>query len=315
MNAPTTTTEDPIPPERVAEAGVWIARLHDDERSPALEAGFRQWLQADPLNVRAFEPATEVWEDAASLRRIIPFTPTPPVKNNRPWHQTIARSVAATVLVGVFLSSYPRSDGVATGLGEQRMLTLDDGTRVYFNTATHVVVRYDKRARRVELKMGEALFEVAKRSDWPFIVTAGSEQVRALGTSFVVRRDDHELVVTLVEGKVTISPVSVSLVTENLGLGEAATLAPGQRLTLAMGKAAQFDTPSLDKAHFYWFGRLPRAKNRRLAVRADVLRLHLRKVFCKPTNFTNQHISHVARTLDIMIFAPVCNELGGHVLT
>ncbi len=66
-------------------------------------------------------------------------------------------------------------------------------------------MKYDERARRVQLDAGEALFEVSKRHDWPFIVTAGGHEIRALGTSFVVRRDNGRLAVTLVDGKVTVS--------------------------------------------------------------------------------------------------------------
>ena len=42
-----TATEKGIPHERIAEAGVWIARLHADERSPGIETGFRRWPQAN----------------------------------------------------------------------------------------------------------------------------------------------------------------------------------------------------------------------------------------------------------------------------
>ena len=83
MNSRTAKTKDPVPSEHLAEAGVWIARLHGDERGAALEAGFRQWLHANTLNARAFELATEVWEEAENLRRIVPFTPTAPAKPNR----------------------------------------------------------------------------------------------------------------------------------------------------------------------------------------------------------------------------------------
>jgi len=105
---------------------------------------------------------------------------------------------------------------------------------VYLNTATHIVVHYDRHSRRVELEAGEALFDVAKSSDRPFMVTAGDRQVTALGTSFVVRRDAQRLAVTLVEGKVTVN--------------QTFTLSPGQRLTLTPGGGARLDMPSLEIA-------------------------------------------------------------------
>jgi transmembrane sensor len=252
-----------IPPERLAEAGVWIARLHGEERDRDLENGFRQWLRANAMNAKAFELATEVWEDAANLRRVIPFGPSvsPKPRLRFPFaYFTFAAAALSMVVVLIVAALYLHSSSVSTAVGEQRLLSLDDGSRIYLNTATRVVVKYDKRVRKVELEAGEALFDVAKRPDWPFIVTAGDRQVRALGTSFVVRRYDERLAVTLVEGKVTVapsssgdspgSPVSLDPRTVNSRSPEpqSFTLKPGQRLIFAAGKAPQLDTPPLDKA-------------------------------------------------------------------
>ncbi len=37
-----------------AEAAAWIVRLHGPHRSADVEAGFREWLAADPENGRQF---------------------------------------------------------------------------------------------------------------------------------------------------------------------------------------------------------------------------------------------------------------------
>lgn len=167
---------------------------------------------------------------------------------------------ALTVLGTIF---YLHSDAVVTAVGEQRTLTLEDGTRVYLNTNSRAVVHYDKKFRQVNLEKGEALFEVAKRPDWPFVVTAGDRQVTALGTAFNVRRDDKDLAVTLMEGKVTVSPVTFvstsvpkrqgdgdSTATQGTPDPEAAaifTLSPGQRLTLAISAPPKVDWPPLEQ--------------------------------------------------------------------
>jgi transmembrane sensor len=54
------------------------------------------------------------------------------------------------------------------------------------------------------LVRGEAFFEVAKDPTRPFVVTAGSRQVIAVGTAFNVRLQDRQLRVTLVEGRVRV---------------------------------------------------------------------------------------------------------------
>src|SRR5262249_40880821 len=112
----------------------------------------------------------------------------------------------AAIVLGIFL--YQQNAGVATGVGEQRMLALDDGTHVILNTDTRVRVDYERDARRIELDKGEALFEVAHDAARPFFVTAGDRRIQALGTSFAVRRDESQVAVTLVDGKVTVASLA-----------------------------------------------------------------------------------------------------------
>jgi len=170
-----------------------------------------------------------------------------------PWAFATATLAVVGIAVGIFFYQHA---GVSTGVGEQRSLTLQVGTRVFLNTATRVIVHYDRRVRKVELKTGEALFDVAKRPDWPFVVEAGGRRVNALGTSFVVRRDEQGLAVTLVEGRVTVAPEvppppgrrAGNVVTDAATSGEVFTLSPGQRLTFPPDKEAQLDTPSLGRA-------------------------------------------------------------------
>lgn len=261
-----------VSPQRLAEASVWIARLHGDARSRDIEQGLKRWLQEDADNVRAFELATEVWEDAENLRKVVPFRPVAHLKQRRSlWRPVAAAAACAMLLLLVGVVWFQHAGVISTGVGEQRQLVLEDGTRVFLNTDTRIVVKYDEQARRVELRRGEALFNVAKRSQWPFIVVAGDRQVRALGTSFVVRKDAQRVAVTLVEGKVVVSPVSHAVSQEltelappsidvsgtgpQISAGSSAThdsdaavtLAAGQRLTFKAGAVTQIDTPSVEK--------------------------------------------------------------------
>ena len=274
MSPPPTNTKNPVAPERLAEAGVWIARLHGDNRTRALEIGLKRWLREDPENARAFELATDVWDDAEKLRRFVPLRPRLPRARRSGMGTIFAAAAMASLLICLGAVLWFQNLGViATDIGERRQVVLDDGTRVFLNTNTRLVVNYTDDARRVELRRGEALFNVAKRSQWPFIVVAGDRQVRALGTSFVVRRDDERLAVMLVEGKVEVSPVvdakrsgaepalaqqpaqstgsaapSVDPATAVPARADVFTLTPGQRLTFGAGSAAKLDTPSVEKA-------------------------------------------------------------------
>ena len=254
MNEPPETGLEPISPERLAEAGVWVARLHGDEPKGAM-TGVKEWLQAHPMNARALELCTDVWEESYNLRRITPFASDGASTSSGRRRLTIAIVAAAIVLAVTGVALFSARSGVSTGVGEQRLLTLKDGTRVFLNTATRVVVEYNDHFRKVELDRGEALFDVVNRSGWPFVVQVGNQRVTALGTSFVVRRDEKELAVTLVEGKVSVTsnpglapPGSHAVrLSDSSATSDNITLKPGQRLTLAGGNA-RLETTSLDKA-------------------------------------------------------------------
>jgi transmembrane sensor len=102
----------------------------------------------------------------------------------------------------------PRMDELSTPAGGEYQLSLSDGTRVWLNAST--TLRYPEQfpdsVRRVEVT-GEAYFEVAKNAKHPFIVEAGKNEVRVLGTHFNVNHypDNHETIVTLAEGSVKLN--------------------------------------------------------------------------------------------------------------
>lgn len=267
-------SNSPIPPETLAEAGVWIARLHGDGRGRSLEEGFRRWLQADPVNARAFEFATDVWDDSANLRRVVSFSTAPCPKPSPRWGLRVALAAAATVVLAVGVVLHMRAGVISTDVGEQRQLTLEDGTRIFLNTDSRLVVDYDEKVRHVEVRRGEALFTVAKNPERPFLVEVGDQQVKALGTEFVVRMDASQLTVTLIEGSVAVDPLSAATGTPTVAnqSGSAAattpsggtrasanaayTLTPGQRLTFAAGEVPKVDTPSLENLTAWQEGRV-----------------------------------------------------------
>jgi transmembrane sensor len=247
------TGQGVIPPERLAEAGVWIARLHSGAPDKAAIAAVKRWLKAHPMNERALELCTEMWEESANLRRVIPFeTEVDPSSPRR--YLRVSMAMAALFLTFGIALWLARPEDVATDVGEQRLVTLKDGTRVFLNTDTRIAVKYDASARSVELKRGEALFDVAKKPAWPFIVNAGDREIRALGTSFIVRRDETQTAVTLVEGMVTVTaPPSARVAppprasTNATQERETFTLTPGQKLTF-LASQSHLDTTSLDNA-------------------------------------------------------------------
>ena len=252
---PSTTDEDPSPAE-FAEAAAWVARLHGPNRTLSIERGFGRWLRAKSAHAAAFEAMTAAWEVAGKLRR----EPFPRLSRweRAGYREGFIRSViaVASIALVVFGASFVSNAtaGVVTGIGEQRILILDDGSRITLNTDTRITVDFDEQERMIALKRGEAVFEVAKNPTWPFVVKVGDSQVSALGTEFVVRRDEDAVAITLMEGRVAVARRNVP--EARIRKAALAYLAPGQRLTIAAGRPPRIDLPDIDKVTAWRHGLL-----------------------------------------------------------
>lgn len=92
--------------------------------------------------------------------------------------------------------------------GGEYQLSLADGTKVWLNAETILKypVAFSDKTREIFME-GEAFFEVAKNSDWPFIVHTSNVKVNVLGTSFNIRAysDEEVSTTTLVSGKVSLT--------------------------------------------------------------------------------------------------------------
>jgi len=99
-----------------------------------------------------------------------------------------------------------------TARGEQRSIVLEDGSLVVLNTLSEIRIDLTSSSRRAVLTAGEALFDVAKDPDRPFTVDAGPLAIRVTGTRFNVYRQQARTVLTVVEGKVEVTPAETSRV-------------------------------------------------------------------------------------------------------
>jgi transmembrane sensor len=223
-------------------------------------------------------------------------------------HRSPIAALAATlavVTIGI-LVWYLQRDSVTTAIGEQRTITLDDGSRIFLNTDTRAVVQYSSGERRIRLDKGEALFEVAKQAGRPFIVAAGMARIEALGTSFVVRRDPQRLAVTLVDGKVSVASMETGEQTPPLE--QARILSPGERLTIARRGAPILDAPRLDKLTAWQQGQIAFDSVPLADAVAEMNRYGATKLFIERPEAAGIHIGGIFRTGDAVSFAAAMVE-------
>jgi len=255
MNGTRQLQGKPVPSEEVrAEAAAWIAQLHDERRDPNLEARVHAWLGENEDHRRAFNRMTQVWERSSQIQmRAQGGIVTARERMGSRFTPGIVSLAATLVLAAIIIVHYRRTDAVVTEVGQQQVRLLPDGTRLLLNTDTRIEVNYDEHARRVRLIRGEAWFDVSKRPNWPFLVTVAGREIRALGTSFIVRYDDtRDLSVTLVEGKISVAPIAGN---DRPSSQESQTLVPGQRLIISKSHAS-VDRPELNRITAWERGRV-----------------------------------------------------------
>jgi transmembrane sensor len=201
------------------DAALWVARL-DRGLSPAEQAELRQWLRS-AAHRRAFEELRDVWESMDVLSVLGEVLPRRAPRRARRWSGAAwAAGVAAAGVLAVAVfrpwsstevaqparpAVAARLDAFATAVGEQRTVTLRDGSLLSLNTDSLVEASFVDNQRRLFLLRGEAHFEVAHDTTRPFVVSVGAHAVRAVGTAFNIRlRADSSADVLVTSGTVRV---------------------------------------------------------------------------------------------------------------
>ena len=190
------------------EAALWVMRLDSHSLTSEERAELTSWLNRSPIHRATMEQMAAVWGAADLLDE---YNVIDPLENEVPRIWSPSRrisalgAIAASVLIAFIIAvtqfgpdSGPiQKETFRTTVGEQKTVTLIDGSTMILNTNTAAEVSID-RGRMVRLLSGEAHFDVAKEPERPFRVYAAKGLIEAVGTAFSVhiRGDDVEVIVT-----------------------------------------------------------------------------------------------------------------------
>jgi len=273
------TTQDNLE-QTTNAAAAWVLELQSEQLSARNRKRFAYWLRESPVNVREYLELAGLWSELEGIdgrqeidvdallgaTNVIQFGKSDhsgKQGNARRLRQACRYFAAASIVMAVALVAVgrlawpPASPGIeviTTRTGEQRSVTLSDGSLIYLNTQTTLNFKLHDKLRHVELLAGEALFTVAKDPNRPFIVNIGKAQVRAVGTQFNIRREQDTETVTVVEGKVALSetrtgtqypvdPGPVTATTQNpRQTGVAQSLQSGIELTAGKQARISYDS-------------------------------------------------------------------------
>lgn len=141
------------------------------------------------------DDALERHRDA--LKDLFPLPPSRPKSRKASKAAGVALLLALAIGALTWLDPAYKRERFATAIGERRDVTLADGSQLLLDSGSQIEVSWHPLSRRVALRAGQVLFEVSPARYRPFVVSAGSTDVRVLGTRFNVRRLDDDVRVTL----------------------------------------------------------------------------------------------------------------------
>jgi transmembrane sensor len=221
----------------VEQAAAWYLDLHD-EPSEAMRTEFLAWLKHSPAHVAEYLTMAQLHghlpgvaaldvRDAQQLEALAATeSPVVPLRRSaspavapaqhaapraRPRYRAVGGWMAAGVAVLVAALLLPRfapqplpaAVTYATGAGETRSVTLQDGSLIQLGQNTTMAVRFDARRRDIDLLQGDAVFDVGKDFR-PLQVRVGTNVLHDIGTVFDVQQLPDGHCVTVLSGRVDL---------------------------------------------------------------------------------------------------------------
>ena len=243
------------------EAADWVVRLGSDQRTRADEEAFQAWLDQDDAHRRAYADHAALWAGLGRLagdeqaRAILLPSHRGVGGLSRRFALFGGAGAAAAALAAVVAAPMLATQTYRTAPGEQRRVSLADGSDILLDTDSELRVRLSRSQRSLFLDRGQAFFKVAKDKARPFRVFAGADEVRALGTAFGVRRLGEGARVTLEEGRVGIYRAQASAAAHPSDR-PTALLEPGQQAVLGPAARPAVGPADLRRAQAWRTGRL-----------------------------------------------------------
>ncbi|MDQ2136786.1 FecR family protein [Alcaligenaceae bacterium B3P038] len=229
------STPLPQPPSQalLSEASEWMVAFTSEGVSAQMREDFERWRAQSPAHRAAWQRAEGLF---ATLDQLPVEVARPAFDRlDHPERRRAVRALGALLVMGpaawIAYRQLPWLEWTATyqtRTGEQRTVALADGTTVIMNTGSAMDVRFTATERRVVLHRGEVLATTGRDpapAYRPFIVATVDGMARALGTQFIVRREDTRTRVIVLADTVLATPMGGASVM--LGAGQQTTLREG----------------------------------------------------------------------------------------
>jgi transmembrane sensor len=263
-----------------SRAAAWLARRECGDWHAADQAELDAWLAAATAHRVAFLRLESAWVQSGRLKALgaglpagsvpergrfarapfgpralrddIDLAPDLPRRRSAAPRRGLQRfaavaAVAVAVLgltLGWHWQQQVRVEAVSyrTPVGALEEIPLADGSRAVLSSDSQIDVALSQRERHIDLRQGEAYFDVAKDAGRPFAVSAGGHNVVAVGTRFAVRYDQDQLRVVVTEGTVRLESPARE------GRSQPVTLLPAGSVAVANAAGVLVKSGSVDDA-------------------------------------------------------------------
>lgn len=255
---------DPI----VEAAYSWFLRQRSGPLSDTQKQEFEAWYAADPAHPQAYHEAEQLWADPALTGAL---RAQRQARAHRRRNSSRLGLAAAAVALWVVIAFDPLIRLQAdhwTAWGEVKRMTLADGSQVSLNTDTAISLDLERGQRRLRLLKGEVYCEVTADPNRPFVVTAPYSTTRVAGTGFVVRAEQDNDTVGVLQGAVQVTSHTGSgaprlvgperqVAVSRAGLSESERTPNASLIDWAHGDLVFEQTPlaqALERVQHYWRG-------------------------------------------------------------
>jgi transmembrane sensor len=227
-----TQSDEEIHAAIAQQAGDWFIANQAGTLSAEDSSAFLAWLMASPVNVREYlgvariarhllptadDPAVPLEtflaqqalrEDSIVVLESLPKRAPSVTRRIVPWTAPLAASLIGLLVTALWWAHDGELLGIPktfrTAHGEQSLERLPDGSMLGLDTDSEATVRYTGTERVVELKRGQALFEVMHEGARRFRVAAGNTGAIVVGTRFNVYRKPGVTEITVAQGKIAV---------------------------------------------------------------------------------------------------------------
>lgn len=208
-------------------AARWFIRMQDAAIDSPQRTQFEHWLMQSEMHQAEYASIADAWNGIDSVDELKKLAAAKQANQFLNQHQFLnkhkrskkiknAMAMLSVCFIFIFAGLFGfeqyqqwltkptmqmASESSATQILTQN---LEDGSEITLNASTKIQVTYYRHQRHIALLQGEAIFNVTKDTDRPFIVETDTAKIKVLGTRFAVNKLSQLVRISVDHGSVQV---------------------------------------------------------------------------------------------------------------